>query len=280
MANNNKVVLVTGASSGLGLAVATYLAKMEYTVYAGARSFKDENKNLGEAGNIENFNKIYLDVTNEQSANEAIESIMKKEGKLDVLINCAAYLVLGSVEETTIEEYRGVLETNFLGTVRMCQKVVPIMRKQRQGRIINFSSINGIMATPFQSAYAASKFAIEGMTEALSLETKEFGIKVTLIEPGDHRSGSKNYRKHSKGADLKTSPYYDKYIKVTNRYVYDEDNGSYPIDLAKEVYKILKKKNPNLRYVIGKFGERISVGLKRILYSRIAEMIMSDYYKI
>ncbi len=271
MLNNKKVVLVTGASSGLGLAVATYLSKMGYIVYAGARSFKNEDKS--------GQNKIYLDVTDKNSVDEVLKTIMKREGKLDILVNCAAYLVLGSIEDTTIEEYRGVLETNFLGTLRMCQSVVPIMREQKEGRIINFSSINGLMATPFQSAYVASKFAIEGMTECLSLEVKDFGIKVTLIEPSDHRSGSKNYRPHAKNADIKSSAYYDKYIRVTNKFAHDEDNGSYPERLAETVYEITKKKNPNLRYTVGKFDQRLSTILKRILPARVFEKIILGYYK-
>lgn len=276
--NEKKVVLVTGASSGLGLAVAKHLAEMGYTVYAGARSFKNENKDQIAVGSAENQNKIYLDVTNESSVSKVLDTIMEREGKLDILVNCAAYLVLGSIEDTSIDEYRGVLETNFLGTLRMCQNVVPIMRKQKEGRIINFSSINGLMATPFQSAYVASKFAIEGMTEALSLEVKDFGIKVTLIEPSDHRSGSKNYRPHAKKADLKTSAYYDRYIQVTNKFTHDEDNGSYPEKLAEVVYKITKKKNPNLRYTVGKFDQRLSAILKRILPARLFEMIIRGYY--
>ncbi|MCM0647184.1 SDR family oxidoreductase [Clostridium swellfunianum] len=275
---DSKVVLVTGASSGLGLAVATHLEKMGYTVYAGARSFKDKDKAQISTSSVENHNKIYLDVTDEESASHAVDMIVNKEGKLDILINCAAFLVLGSVEDTSVDEYKGVLETNFLGTVRMCQKVLPIMRKQKEGRIINFSSINGLMATPFQSAYTASKFAIEGMTEALSIEVQDYGIKVTLIEPSDHRSGSKNYRPHAKKADLKTSAYYDTYIKVTSKFAHDEDNGSYPEKLAEVVYKITQKKNPNLRYTVGKIDQRLSAVLKRILPARIFEKIIRGYY--
>jgi NAD(P)-dependent dehydrogenase (short-subunit alcohol dehydrogenase family) len=275
MLEDKKVVLVTGASSGLGLAVATHLAYKGYAVYAGARSFKNEEA----LSSTEGHNKIYLDVTKQESVDEVLKAIMKREGRIDILINCAAHLVLGSVEDTTIEEYRGVLETNFLGTLRMCQGVVPIMREQKDGRIINFSSINGLLATPFQSAYVSSKFAIEGMTECLSLELKDFGIKVTLIEPSDHRSGSKNYRPHAKNADLKSSAYYDRYVRVTNRFTHDEDNGSYPKDLAEVVYKITKKKNPNLRYTVGKPDQRLSAIIKRILPARVFEMIINGYYK-
>jgi NAD(P)-dependent dehydrogenase (short-subunit alcohol dehydrogenase family) len=279
MSNNKKVVLVTGASSGLGLAVATHLSEMGYTVYAGARSFKNEGKDQIAVSSTESHNKIYLDVTNQNSVDEVLDTIKKKEGRLDILVNCAAYLVLGSVEDTSVEEYRGVLETNFLGTVRMCQGVVPIMREQKDGRIINFSSINGLLATPFQSAYVSSKFAIEGMTECLSMETKDFGVKVSLIEPSDHRSGSRNYRPHAKKADLKMSAYYDRYIRVTNKIAHDEDTGSYPMKLAKVVYKITKKNNPNLRYTVGKFDQRLSAILKRILPARVFESIVSGYYK-
>jgi NAD(P)-dependent dehydrogenase (short-subunit alcohol dehydrogenase family) len=279
MTKDNRVVLVTGASSGLGLAVANYLSEMGCIVYAGARSFKSEKLDQTAAHSSKVHNKIYLDVTKPESVDKALNTIMVREGRLDILVNCAAFLVLGSVEDTNIEDYRGVLETNLLGTLRMCQSVVPIMRKQKDGLIINFSSLNGIMATPFQSAYVSSKFAIEGMTECLSLEVRDYGIKVSLIEPGDHRSGSKNYRPHAKDADLKSSAYYDRFLRVTNKYAHDEENGSYPEKLAEFVYKITRKKNPSLRYVVGSFGERFSVVLKRILPSRIAESIMSEVYK-
>jgi NAD(P)-dependent dehydrogenase (short-subunit alcohol dehydrogenase family) len=279
MSNDKKVVLVTGASSGLGLAVATHLSEMGYIVYAGARSFKNESKDAIAVSSTERHNKIYLDVTNQHSIDEVLNTIKKKEGKLDILVNCAAHLVLGSVEDTTVEEYSGVLETNFLGTLRMCQSIVPIMRGQKEGRIINFSSINGLLATPFQSAYVSSKFAIEGMTECLSMEVKDFGIKVSLIEPSDHRSGSRKYRPHAKNADLKTSAYYERYIRVTNKIAHDEDTGSEPMELADVVYKVTKKKNPNLRYTVGKLDQRLSAILKRILPARVFESIVSGYYK-
>ena len=279
MSKDKTVVLVTGASSGLGSAVATHLCKMGYIVYAGARSFKNESKDQIAFSSTEKHKKIYLDVTNQDNVDAVLNTIKNREGTLDILINCAAYLVLGAVEDTTVEEYRGVLETNFLGTLRMCQGAVPIMREQKEGRIINFSSINGLLATPFQSAYVSSKFAIEGMTECLSMEVKDFGIKVSLIEPSDHRSGSRNYRPHAKNADLRTSAYYDRYIRVTNKIAHDEDTGSEPMKLAEVVYSVTKKKNPNLRYTVGKLDQRLSAILKRILPARVFESIVSVYYK-
>ncbi len=278
MPKDKKVVLVTGASSGLGLAVATHLSDMGYTVYAGARSYKNEEENQSGFDKAKGQRKVYLDVTDKTSVDNVLSKIIGEEGKLDILVNCAAYLVLGAVEDTTVEEYRGVLETNFLGMVRMCQSVVPIMREQKEGRIINFSSLNGLMGIPFQSAYVASKFAIEGMTECLRLEVKNFGIKVSLIEPSDHRSGSRNYRPHAKKADLKTSAYYDKYIRITNKIAHDEETGSHPMKLADVVYKITRKKNPNLRYSIGKFDQKLAAVLKRILPAGIFEVIVNSYY--
>jgi NAD(P)-dependent dehydrogenase (short-subunit alcohol dehydrogenase family) len=278
MEKNKKIVLVTGASSGLGLAVATHLANMGYIVYAGARSYRNDSADQVVLDSHKKQNKVYLDVTDKTSVDEVIKRIIDKEGRLDVLVNCAAYLVLGSVEDTSVDEYRGVLETNFLGMVTMCQSVIPIMRDQREGRIINFSSLNGLIGIPFQSAYVASKFAIEGMTECLSLEVKDFGIKVSLIEPSDHRSGSRSYRPHARKADLKTSAYYDKYVKITKKIAHDEETGSDPMKLSEVVYKVTRKRNPKLRYTVGKFDQRLSAVLKRMLPARIFEMIVNSYY--
>jgi NAD(P)-dependent dehydrogenase (short-subunit alcohol dehydrogenase family) len=278
MEKHKKIVLITGASSGLGLAVATHLANKGYIVYAGARSYRNDSENQVALESSKIQNKVYLDVTDKTSVDEVIKRIIDKEGRLDILVNCAAYLVLGSVEDTSVDEYRGVLETNFLGMVTMCQSVIPIMRDQREGRIINFSSLNGLIGIPFQSAYVASKFAIEGMTECLSLEVKDFGIKVSLIEPSDHRSGSRNYRPHARKADLKTSAYYDKYVKITNKIAHDEETGSDPMKLSEVVYKVTRKRNPKLRYTVGKFDQRLSAVLKRILPARVFQMIVNSYY--
>lgn len=279
MQKEKKIVLVTGASSGLGFAVANHLCEMGCTVYAGARRFEKgstENQSKDAEGRLY---RTYLDVTDQASTEALLKQIVEREGRLDVLVNCAAFLVLGSVEDTSIDEYRGVLETNFLGTTRMCKNVVPIMRKQNHGQIVNFSSINGVLGIPFQSAYVSSKFAIEGMTECLSLETKNFGIKVSMIEPSDHRSGSRDYRPHAKRADSTDSAYYDRFKTVTGKIEHDENNGSYPQDLAKLIHKIIMTKRPKLRYTVGKFDQRLSTVVKKILPGRMFEKIIESYYK-
>jgi len=273
MRQSNKVVLVTGASSGLGLAVANHLGNIGHTVYAGARSFSNN-------GNSEQKSpkKVYLDVTNEESVNEVVQNIIKTEGRIDVLVNCAAMLVLGSVEDISLAEFEQVINTNLIGTVRMCKAVLPYMRDRKNGLIINFSSIMGLLAIPFQCAYSASKFAIEGFSEALSLETRDFGIKVVIIEPTDHKSGSQKYRPHAKGALSESSPYRDSFLRVTEKIEYDESHGSEPDTLAAVVGRIIDSGNPKLRYKVGKFDQKLSVAAKRILPGRVFESVIYSYY--
>jgi NAD(P)-dependent dehydrogenase (short-subunit alcohol dehydrogenase family) len=271
---DKKIILISGASSGLGLAVARHLSEIGHTVYAGARSFQNQ-----EIDKNDPLKKVYLDVTQQSSINDTVQQIIAKEGRIDILINCAAVLVLGSVEDTSIDEYEKVLNTNFTGTIRMCKAVLPYMRERRQGHIINFSSIMGLLAIPFQSAYISSKFAIEGFSETLRMETRNFGIKVSIIEPTDHKSGGQKYRPHAKAATLDSSPYRDLFLKVTSKIEYDEAHGSEPEELAKLIGRIIQKKRPKLRYMSGKFEQKLPVLLKKILPDRLFEWIIFSYYK-
>lgn len=269
----DKVILVTGASSGLGFAVAKQLSQVGCTVYAGARSHKgmpceDDNP----------LKKVYLDVTEQESVDNLVNNIIAQKGRIDVLINCAAMLVIGSVEDTSIKEYEQVLNTNLAGTIRMCKAVLPKMRAQHSGHIINFSSIMGLLAIPFQSAYISSKFAIEGFSEALSMETKAFGIKVTLIEPTDHKSGSQKYRPHAALSGSENSPYRELFLRVTSKIEYDESHGSDPEVLSRLITKVIQCKKPKLRYMVGKFDQKLSVAIKKILPGRVFESIIFSYY--
>jgi len=273
MKQGSKIILVTGASSGLGLAVATHLAEAGNIVYAGARSYRDETPNEG------NLKKVYLDVTDQTGITALTEKIIETEGRIDVLINCAAILVLGSVEDTTYEEFEKVLLTNTCGVVRTCKAVLPYMRNRNEGQIINFSSIMGLISIPFQSAYSASKFAIEGFTEALRMETRNYGIKVSLVEPTDHKSGSKLYRPHAAAANLLSSPYRDLFLKVTSKIEFDEANGGEPEKLARLIGRIVQSKQPRLRYLTGKFVQKLSVLLKKLVPGRLFESIIYSYYK-
>ena len=195
--SGQKTVWVTGASSGLGLHTAMELQKDGWRVIAGARSFEEGEK--------DGMYRLKLDVTDEESVRRFCEKAAEIAPP-DALVQCAGMLVLGSCEETGTEEFRRVIDTNYLGMVRVNRSVLPIMRAQGGGKIVMFSSINGLLGIPFQSAYTASKHAIEGYAECLALEVKPFGIQVMLVEPGDHRSGSDKYRPHA-AAMNDNSPY-------------------------------------------------------------------------
>ena len=178
-----KVILITGASSGMGKVFAQQLAKEGHTVYGGARRI-DLLKNLHKEG----IKTIQLDVTNDESMQQCVNEILQKEGRIDVLVNNAGYGSYGTVEELPMEEAKRQIEVNVFGLARMTQLVLPGMRKQKSGKIINISSIGGKIATPFGAWYHASKFAVEGLSDSLRLEVKPFGIDVVVIEPGGVKS--------------------------------------------------------------------------------------------
>ncbi len=274
---NEKVVFVVGGSSGIGLSIVKHLAAKGMKVYSGGRSFKNqEGESAFEDGSV--YQKLSVDVTDTDSLNRAVKTILAAEQRIDVLINCAAQICLGAAEDLSIEEYQDIININYLGVIRSCQAVLPVMRQQKSGHIINLSSINGLLATPFTSAYVGSKHAIEGFSEALSLEVKKWGINVTLIEPTDHRNGSKASRKHAKRADDQSSPYYPEYKKVTDKIAHDEETGSDPAGVGELVCKILQTKKPALRYRVGKFDQKLIVVLKKILPTRVFEGIIYGYY--
>ncbi|NTV91634.1 MAG: SDR family oxidoreductase [Clostridiales bacterium] len=272
--NSKKVVLVAGASTGIGLSVAKKLAADGYIVYAGARSYKEPEVETG----YTRLTRLHLDVTDQASVDSVIAAIMSREGKLDVLVNCAVYLVRGSVEDTSIDEFSGVINTALIGTLRMCKAAVPIMRMQKSGTIINFSSMNGLMAIPFVSSYTAAKFAIEGLSETLSMEVKDFGIRVVLIEPGDHRNGSGATRINAKNAELESSVYSGKFKQTIGRVIKDEAEGSDPDRLAGMIGQIIENPKPKLRYKRIASFEHLAVWMRSVLPGRVFEKFISEYY--
>jgi NAD(P)-dependent dehydrogenase (short-subunit alcohol dehydrogenase family) len=267
-----KNVLVAGSSSGIGLALARQLNADGFCVYAGARSF-----GIGEAA-PEGFILLPLDVTNDLSVQEAINTILHRDGRIDALVNCAAFLTLGACEETSAEELRLVMETNFLGMARMTRAVLPAMRRQQYGRIVNISSLIGLFGIPFQGAYAASKYAIEGWSESLAQETRRFGVSVTIVEPGDCRGGSLKYRTRARAAEHKTSPYAEWYRKAVDNIMYDEQNGLLPERVARVISCILRSQCPPSRKIIAAPVQRSAVLLHKLLPGNVFNRIIEAYY--
>jgi len=177
MSTTDKVVLVTGASSGIGKATAEYLAGQGYRVFAGAR--KPEAVTGLRGGEL-----IALDVTDDASVSAAVAHILATAGRLDVLVNNAGSSIMGAVEETSVAQAQALLDTNVLGVLRMSQAVLPGMRRQHWGRIINVSSVVGFLPSPFMGVYAASKHAVEGLSESMDHEVRGFGVRVVVVEPG------------------------------------------------------------------------------------------------
>lgn len=265
----SKTVWVTGASSGLGLHTAQALRDAGWTVIAGARSFHGEEK--------DGMHCLPLDVTDDASVAAFVSEAQRIAPQVDALVQCAGILVLGSCEETSLEEYKRVMNTNFLGMVRMNHAVLPIMRRQGSGRIVMFSSINGLLGVPFQSAYTAAKHAVEGYAECLMMETQGMGIQVCLVEPGDHRSGSSAYRAHAKGAQA-TSPYGERYASTCYVIHRDETGGSDPDVLGRKVAKALKRKHMPFRLRIAKGDQHLAVWLHDLMLPGLNGSILRNYY--
>ena len=265
-----QVVWITGASSGLGLHTAQALARNGFTVVAGARSF-------GKGKTVDGCHCLPLDVTSRESIDAFAAEALKAYGPPDILVNCAGMLILGACESYTLDELRQVMETNFFSQAAMISKVLPYMREKGKGRIVNFSSINGLLGIPFEGAYTASKHAIEGYSECLSYEVKPFGIEIMLVEPGDHRSGSSAYRRHSQGM-TDASPYRKAFEAGTAQIAHDEATGSDPDKLGEKIAKALKRKRLPRRLRIAKPDPHLAVVLHDLLPNRWFEKIIGPYY--
>lgn len=266
-----KIILITGISSGFGRQTAELLAAKGHTVYGTVRRDAEVSSLV---------NGIKLDLTNIDSIRQAVQTVLQKEGRIDILINNAGMHTGGPIETSPIENIRLQMDTNFLGMVHLTREILPIMRKQGGGTIINFSSIGGLMGLPFQAFYSAGKFAIEGFSEALRMEVKQFNIKVVLINPGDfHTNNSANRRNYLAPTDI-NEPYHEQFTRTLAVIEKDESNGWEPVVLARKIVKIVDCKNPRQRYIIASFEQKLAVVLKYILPGKWFRKILEDHYKI
>jgi len=266
----SSVIFITGASSGLGKHTAEYLSQNGFTVYGSSR-----NGNKIAGGVI----PIKMDVTDVKSIHEAINNVIKKEGKIDVLINSAGIGISGAIEEASTEEIKLQMDTNLVGMVHVIQSVLPSMRQSGNGTIINISSLGGISALPFQGFYCASKFAIIGLSDALRMELKPFNIKVVVIEPGDFYTNFTANRMIQEKAK-KDSPYEAQFRKTMEIIEKDETGGLHPDILARKIFKIIKSKNPCQVYVVSSFEQRLVPYVKRLLPNKWFYAIIGSHYGV
>jgi NAD(P)-dependent dehydrogenase (short-subunit alcohol dehydrogenase family) len=267
--NKKPVLLITGATSGIGKATAVRLSQKGYTVYGTGRN--------PSSSDADGYTLLKMDVTDEKSVRAAVQEILSREGRIDAVLCNAGFGIAGSVEETRIEDAHAQLETVFFGTLRTIQAVLPGMRASGGGTILVISSIAGRASVPFQAFYSASKFALEGLVEALRMEVRTWKVRCALIEPGDCRTGFTDARK--KDID-KDSPYALAMVRALGVMEKDERSGSAPDEVAKLVESLLGKKNLRVRYTVGPGFERFAAGLKRFIPSRTYEWIFSKYYKV
>jgi NAD(P)-dependent dehydrogenase (short-subunit alcohol dehydrogenase family) len=265
----SKIVLVTGASSGLGQAIAQRLAAQGHIVFGTTRA------PFGDQGNVR---MIALDVTDDLSVARAIDQVVATEGRIDVLINNAGVAICGAIEDTGLDEVRRQMETNFFGTVRTIRAVMPHMRAQGSGRIINISSLAGLISLPFQAYYSASKYALEALNEALRLELSGSGIDSTNINPGDFKTGFTAARVFTRQALSGGNAV--QLTTTVSRYERDEINGSDPALVAKLVSRLVVKRRVRVRYSVGRFDQRMMALVKRGIPAWVFERLMKGAYAI
>ncbi len=250
---NNKVAVISGSSSGIGLETSLALARNGFLTYATMHNLKkaDSINILADKERIP-IKVIQLDVTDDKSVNDAIQTITSDAGRIDVLVNNAGYGLFGAFEDLSIGEIKDVYETNFFGLVRLTQAVIPMMRKQQSGRIVNLSSGAGIFGFPDGSAYVSSKFTVEGLSESISYELEPFGIKVILVEPGFIKTNFGQAMVIAKKSQDPNSQYSQMMQKVAANSSSMADNAA-PADLvANVILEAVTSKEPNLRYLAGK----------------------------
>lgn len=257
MTSNQKVVIVTGSSSGIGHEIALVFARNGFITYATMRNLQksSELKSIKDQENLP-VKFVQLDVTDDDSVTRSIKTIYEEAGKIDILVNNAGYGLTGAFEDLSMDEIKAQFETNVYGLIRTTQAVLPIMRKQKSGVIVNVSSGAGRFGFPMGSAYVSTKFAVEGLSESLSYEVEPFGIKVILIEPGMIKTNFFNASILAKKSHDPTSPYYPIMKGMEKTMDQMLKNGSTPQLVANIVLNAVTSDKPKLRYLVGKDVEQ------------------------
>ena len=267
----SKIVLITGGSSGIGKSIGEFLSDKGFIVYGTSRNPENYDKDFP-------FSLLKMEVTDQSSISEAVNTIINKEKRIDIVINNAGVGITGPIEETPDAEIKKAFNINLHGPINVIKAVIPQMRKQQNGLIINITSIAGYMGLPYRGIYSATKAALEITTEALRMEVKQFGIKMTNIAPGDFATNIAAGRYHV--PVLKKSPYkkvYSNTLKMMDEHV---SKGEDPIKLAQIVFNIIKNDNPRVRYKVGDTVQKFSIVLKRVLPSKWYEKMLMKHFNL
>lgn len=266
----SKVVLITGGSSGIGKSIGEFLHHKGFEVYGSSRNPEQVSNSV--------FPLVALDVRNTDSIVAAVAKIIATSGRLDIVINNAGVGITGPLEEIPTNEIKNNFETNFFGPIEVMKAVLPQMRAQKSGLIINITSIAGYMGLPYRSVYSASKGALELITEALRMEVKSFGIHITNVAPGDFATNIASGRFHA--PLIKDSAYempYGNTLKMMDEHV---DSGNNPTEMAEAVYQIIQNPSPRIHYKVGAFMQKFSIVLKRILPDKVYEKMLMNHFKL
>jgi short-subunit dehydrogenase len=266
----SKVVLITGGSSGIGKSVGEYLQTKGFKVFGTSRNpdnYPDSK-----------FPIVALDVTKPETISTCINDVLTHESQIDVLVNNAGAGITGPIEEIPDAEIKRNFETNLFGPINVIKAVLPIMRAQNSGLIINVTSIAGYMGLPYRGIYSASKGALELITEAFRMEIKAFNINMTNVAPGDFATNIAAGRFHA--PVMESSPYKEPYGNTLNMMDAHVDEGSDPQQMAEAIFKIIKTKKPKTHYKVGAFMQKFSIVLKRILPDTIYEKLLMNHYKL
>jgi NAD(P)-dependent dehydrogenase (short-subunit alcohol dehydrogenase family) len=277
--NNQMVAIVTGSSTGIGYETSIALARHGFLTYATMRNL-NKAEGIKSAANKENLpiHTKQLDVTDDMSVKNAVQTISSETGgRIDVLVNNAGYVLSGAFEDLAMDEIKTQYETNFFGLIRTTQAVLPIMREQKSGIIVNISSGAGRFGYPGHSAYISTKFAVEGLSESISYELEPFGIKVVIVEPGVIRTNIVNTMVVARKSQDPNSAYSPMMQKMANTFEVLMKNSSSPDLVANVVLKAVKDKNPNLRYLAGNDVEQW-LGAKRNMSDEEFHKMMSQNF--
>jgi NAD(P)-dependent dehydrogenase (short-subunit alcohol dehydrogenase family) len=282
-----QIALITGSSSGIGFETSILLARNGIYTYATMRNLSKSQEILDIAKKeCLPLKVLNLDVTDEKSTQKAIDMVVHEQNRIDILVNNAGYSLVGALEQISMDEIKEEFETNFFGIIKLIQKVLPQMRKQQSGRIINVSSLAGRIGLPIVSAYVSSKFALEGLSESLKYEVQDFGIYVILIEPGVIKT---NFIKNlkigkqvitSKNGDVNTSstdlPYAEIFQKRISAFKPRFEKGSSPKEVADTILEAVTSDKPKFRYIVGQDASKLMEIRKNTSDEEFGKIVMNS----